>query len=147
MTSTKPINTIKDLLVDELGEEFCDEISEHSFDPVDHYDIENDYETNTCIYVKISCPNTNKEKNTCTCKFCDNYKKQQARYANTDKNRRYDKLMEEYSDYCISKNCPNFLGIRGYCYSCYKNNLDYWVETNKKELITGCHYCLKSYCD
>ena len=122
-------------------------ISASSYDMRDYYDMEPDYENNCYREVQIACPYTHDKHSLCMCKFCEKHKKQEEQYIANEKNKQYDELMKEYNEYCNLKNYPNFLGYRGYCFNCTKNNLDHWLGTGKTDLISGCHYCGRTYCD
>lgn len=51
------------------------------------------------------------------------------------------------SKYCAENQAPNFAGD-GECYGCRKNVFDrYTLEQASNELITGCPFCLRTFCD
>lgn len=49
--------------------------------------------------------------------------------------------------YCKLNGLPNFAGS-GKCFSCHKNVFEkLTIEQSANELITGCPFCNKSFCD
>jgi hypothetical protein len=56
-------------------------------------------------------------------------------------------LIQKQVDYCKTKNLPFFMPPDGYCYNCKKDILIQCQELLDKELITGCPYCHRSFCD
>lgn len=67
----------------------------------------------------------------------ENYNSEQARKAQ--------------KEYCEKNKVPHFAPWSGSCYSCHKNIYSapngYTVEYASMRLITGCPYCMASYCD
>lgn len=60
-----------------------------------------------------------------------------------------NKAVEAQKKFCEENELPNFAG-NGVCFSCGRNVYDdggYSVEYASERLVTGCPYCLRSFCD
>lgn len=60
-----------------------------------------------------------------------------------------DKAIEAQRKFCKENELPNFAG-NGRCFSCGRNvygDGGYSVEYASQRLVTGCPYCLRSFCD
>lgn len=52
--------------------------------------------------------------------------------------------------FCIEHKAPNFMPMNGICYNCGRDITQRLIEqghTGDDELVTGCPYCCRSYCD
>jgi hypothetical protein len=55
---------------------------------------------------------------------------------------------EAQKEYCKANKLPQFVSLVGTCWNCGKNVYDrISLEEAGSDLITGCPFCLRSFCD
>ena len=58
---------------------------------------------------------------------------------------------KKYSEWCRSKNLPNFVPPSGKCFSCHQPVFEETEHTagypEEGEFITGCPHCHRTFCD
>ena len=57
-------------------------------------------------------------------------------------------FVENQRSFCDKRDIPVFMPTRGYCYSCGRDIIDYYIKAGLKgdeEVVTGCPYCYYSF--
>jgi len=56
-------------------------------------------------------------------------------------------LLNAQKNLCKEKKSPMFMPSDGICWKCNGDITTVWAERMKREVITGCPFCCRSYCD
>ncbi len=58
-----------------------------------------------------------------------------------------DELVKSQIQYAKDKKCPQFMSDSGLCFSCGGDVALGYNDRLKTELVTGCCWCMRSYCE